>query len=166
MASPPPFIVSSGNLLSLVLDMNARRTIASTASTTPRIGTLVFTRGDTLKGTIRTVQPTGSPSPLYWGVNIPTYEIGVTDGANIVYALAAGWEALGGSSDPHQTFNLDISGAGLDAALHQTTGLSIAAVLEIHLSGFPVGEGSAFAQDQYIIREPAIIYKTALNPIP
>ena len=38
MAGIPPFIVTSGNLLSLVLDMDARRIIGSVASTAPRIG--------------------------------------------------------------------------------------------------------------------------------
>lgn len=161
-----PFIVTSGNLLSLILDIDARRTIASVAATSPRVGVLTFSRGDTLKGTIRTVKPTGSTSPLYWTVNIPTYEIGLTNGDNLVYGMASGWEELGDPDDPHQTFNLDVLGAGLDAALHQTTGQSITAVLEIHISGFAVGEGSAFSQDQYIIREPAVIYKTGLNPLP
>lgn len=158
-------IVLSGNLLPITLDMAARRTILSVAATTPRTGVFTFTRGDTLKGTIRTVTPTGSTQPLYYTVNVPTYQIAVTNGANLVYALASGWEELGGSTDPHQTFNLDVSGVDLDAALHQTTGLSIPAFLEIQLSGFPASEGAAFPQDQYIIRETAIIYKTALNPL-
>lgn len=158
--------ITSGNLLSLILDMIGRRTITSVASTQARIGTLTFSRGDTLKGTIRTVQPSGSPNPLYYNVTVPTYDIGLTDGAGIVYAMATGWEALGGATNPHQTFDLDVSGTALDTALRATSGVSIPAVLEIHLSGFPVGEGSTFPQDQYIIRETAIIFKTALNPLP
>jgi hypothetical protein len=145
--------------------MAARRTITSVASTTARIGTLAFTRGDTLKGTIRTVTPTGTNQTPYFNVLIPTYRIGLTNGVNVVYAEASGWEALGGSTNPHQTFDLDVSGVDLDFALTQTNGASIAAFLEIQLSGFPASEGSAFPQDQYIIRETAIIYKSGLNPL-
>jgi hypothetical protein len=164
MASIPA--ITKGQLLTLVLDMTARRTVNSILSTTPRIGTLVFTRGDTLKGTITTVQQSGSLNPVYWIVNIPTYNIALTNGADFVYATAAGWEALGGVADPRQVFDLDVSGAPLDAALHQTSGSSISAFLEIQIASFPVGEGSAYPQDQYIIREPATIFKTALNPLP
>ena len=99
-------------------------------------GTFTFSRGDTLKGTIRTVKPTGSSTPLYWTVDIPSYEIGLTNGSNLVYAMASGWEELGGSTDPHQTFDLDVAGPDLDFALQQTPGISIPAVLEIHVSGF------------------------------
>jgi hypothetical protein len=152
------------NLLQLYIDVSQRRTLNDPSSSQPH-SAYVFSRGDTLKGSLYAFYPTGQSNPMWYLLNVPTFELALTDGASKVYATATGWESLGGGTTPHQSFDLDVTGTALDAALTATTNQSINAFLEIHLVGMPVSEGSSYPQDAYMIRDQAVIYKTALNPL-
>lgn len=160
----PNIIVNAANLLQIAVDGSQRQCIRDLGSE-QSADTFIFTRGDTLKGSLYMVYPTGVPNPLWYQFNASSYELVLSDGISIVYCTATGWEALGGSTNPHQAFNLEVMSSALDNAL-RLAGDSLFAFLEIHVSGINAAEGSAFPQDQYIVRADAVIQKTALNPVP
>lgn len=157
-------IVATQNLMQVYVDISLRRTLNS-LSTESSHDTWYFSRGDTLKGTIYTVSPTGVQNPLWNQFNVASYQLALTDGLRVQYCTATGWEAWGGTTNPHQTFDLAVSGPAIDAALGHTL-TSISATLEIEVVGIQQSEGSSYPQSSYIVHDFAMILATALNPVP
>lgn len=160
----PNTIVTAFNLLTIYVDIIERACIRDVSEDIVVLP-WGFARGDTLKGSIYTVAPTGIATPPFYQLEPTSYQLALTDGWSTKFVTATGWESQGGTTNPHFTFNLAVSGTALDAVLHGLTG-PYNAFLEIEIAGIASSEGSSYPQNQYIIREAALIYPTALNPAP
>lgn len=160
--------VTSENLLDLIIDNTSRRVLASTAGVAPRSQPLVFTRGDLLKGTARVVQQSGVASPPLLRIAAIVRAIALTDGESAVYVTAIDIQPLDfpAGADPRAVFNFDVSGPDLDTALSAQPGVSMSAFLEVKISLRSLPDGDYMLQNEFIIREPCTIFKTALNPLP
>jgi len=164
MPIPTPPVLNNPYGLQLVAELQTRKLLASTASTSALANPIVMMRGDLLKCTVRFVTLSGVTNPPLYRVDANTTLIHLGDGKQTVYVNATGIAHVGtgDEGDPRMDFTLSLTGAPLDAALTASGQDFITALLQINaLVAFPTP-----SNNWTTVRQPVTIYQTDLYPLP